>query len=270
MRRVDANLSKRCAERISLGLSFMVIIRKKHVETAEEKELRQKQEAERAIGIQDQYQARGFELVSWVQDHKGLVSAAIAILILAGALFSGYVYYQQRANEIATTAFLTAIKGIDGVAKDGEENIKKWQKAHADLKDLAASHKRSKVAVLANLYAGHLALETNDAKGALEDYQNAVSNSGKSDPMYALALIGLGYAQERNGDQKSALQSFETVIDLKDGMGKDLALFEAARISNDMKDSEKLKSYRERLLSEFPNSVYEKNLMRLEDSSAAR
>lgn len=81
----------------------MVIIRKKHKETDQEKELRQKQEQEKSMGIQDQYQARGFELVTWMQDHKVLVSVAIAVLVIGGALFSAYVYYQQRAAELASS-----------------------------------------------------------------------------------------------------------------------------------------------------------------------
>lgn len=243
----------------------MVIIRKKHVETAEEKEIRLKQESELAVGIQDQYQARGFELVSWVQDHKVLVSFLIVALLVGGASFSGYIYYKQKTDEVATSAFLAALKDIDGVAKDNKENIAKWQKAQADLKDLAALYKTTGVAVLANLYAGHLALETNDAKASMDAYQNALKNIKKTDPLYALAVIGFAYARERNGEMKEALENFETVIELKDGMGKDLALWEAARLSYDLKDNERSKKYVARLLEEFPASAYEKNAKRLKE-----
>jgi predicted negative regulator of RcsB-dependent stress response len=239
----------------------MVIIRKKHVETAEEKDIRLKKEAEAKAGIQDQYQARGFELVTWMQDHKAVVSTVIALFLVGGALFSGYVYYQQRTDETATAKFLAAIKDIDG--KEGEDKASTWQKAQTDLHDVADSFPRSKVAVLANLYAGHLALETNDAKAALLAYQNALGAINKADPLYALAVIGLGYAQERNSDGKSALASFESVINGKEGMGKDLAIFEASRLAADLKENDKAKEYRERLLKEYPNSIYEKNLMRL-------
>lgn len=241
----------------------MVLIRKKHVETAEEKESRLKKEAEMSAGIQDQYQARGFELVSWVQDHKVLVSVMIAVLLLGGIGYSGFGYYQQRANEAATTKFLAVMKDIDGVTKEDADKTAKWQKAQADLKDVAGNFSRSKVANLANLYAGHLALEANDPKAALESYKSAVGEISKADPLYPVALIGLGYAQERNGDAQAALASFEGVINAKDGMGKDLALFEAARLASELKDNDKAKTYREQLIKDYPNSVYEKNLMRL-------
>ena len=41
----------------------MVVIRKKHKETPEEKEAREQKEREQAMGLQDNYQARGFELL---------------------------------------------------------------------------------------------------------------------------------------------------------------------------------------------------------------
>lgn len=244
----------------------MVIIRKKHKETAEEKEARLQKEREKAMGLQDEYQARGFELVSWVQDHKVLVSILIVVLVLGGAAFSAYLYYQQRAAEVASGAYLEAVRAIEGVPKTGEENIAKWQKAQTSLAELARSHKNSGVAVLANVYAGHVALENNDAKGAIEFYQTALKEIKKTDTLHPLVLIGLGYAQEKSGDTKSAIASFETVIESKNTTGRDLALWEAARLSKDAKDLEKAKTYVAKLLEEYPTSVYEKDAKRLSEA----
>ncbi len=242
----------------------MVIIRKKHVESAEEKDNRLKKEAEEKAGIQDEYQAKGFELVSWVQEHKGLVTGLIVLLLLGGGIFSGYAFYQQRANEEATTQYLAALKDIDSdEAKEGEDKTAKLKKAQVQLQDVASKFSHAKVAKLANLYAGHLALEVNDPQAALQSYQAAFKSMSKEDPLHALAVIGLGYAQERNGDQKSSLTSFESVINSKENVGKDLALFEAARLATDLKENDKAKDFRDRLLKEFPNSVYEKNVKRL-------
>jgi predicted negative regulator of RcsB-dependent stress response len=241
----------------------MVIIRKKHVETAEEKENRLRKEAEEKAGIQDEYQAKGFELVSWMQDHKGIVIGVIVLFLIAGAIFSGYSFYQQRANEEATAQFLAAVKNIESMEKEGEEKVAAMKKAEAELQTVASNFSRTRVAVLANIYAGHLALETNEPQAALKSYQNAINAMDQHDQLRALAVIGLGYAQERNGDANAALKSFESVINSKENAGKDLSLFEAARIATDLKEYDKAKEYRERLLKEFPNSVYEKNAMRL-------
>lgn len=244
----------------------MVIIRKKHKESAEDREARLQKEQEQRIGIQDQYQARGFELVSWVQSNKRLVSAAIAVVVIAGALLSGFLYYQKRTAEIASGAYLDALKTIDGVPKEGEENIAKWQKAQADLAALAKTHSGSGVSVLANLYAAHLALENNDAKNAADLYQTAVKKINATDALYPLAMIGLGYAQEKSGEKKASLETFEALAESKSTTGKDLALWEAARLSQELKESDRAKKNLTRLLEEHPASVYEKNAQLLKET----
>lgn len=243
----------------------MVIIRKKHKETAQEKEIRQQKQREQAMGIQDQYQARGFELVTFVQENKILVSCIIVALVLGGALFSAYLYYQELSLEKASSEFLETLKKVEEMGTGGEENVAKRQEVQAGLIQLADTHKRTGVATLANLYAAHFALENNDAKKSIELYENALLKIKTSDSLYPLARIGLAYAQERAGDNKNALGIFESVIEIKDGLGKDLALWEAARLSRDLNDKEKSKQYLARLLEEYPASVYEKNARRLRE-----
>lgn len=241
----------------------MVIIRKKHQETADEKEARLQEEREKAAGIQDQYQAKGFELVSWVQANKVLVTCLIGLFVVGGISFSGYVFYKARKAEEASSAYLEVLKSLDGVSRKTPEEIEKWKGAQEKLTAVAATHSGASVSVLANLYAAHLALENGDAKKSLELYEQAVKNLSKSDPLHPLGLIGLGYAQEKNGDANAALISFETVIDAKSKIGEDLALFEAARIAKAQNEQEKSKKYVARLLEEYPGSIYESNAKRL-------
>jgi hypothetical protein len=241
----------------------MVIIHKKHKESAQEKESRLQEEQEKAMGLQDQYQARGFELVSWVQDHKGLVSLFIVAVLGLGAVYSGFLYYQKRASETASSAYLVALKDIDALEKKSKEDIDKLKVVQTSLTEIANSYNRSGVSVLANLYAGHLALQTSDAQASVALYQSAVGQIKTSDPLYPLALIGLGYAQEKSGDAKSALSSFESVVALKTTLGTDLALWEAARLAKNAQDTEKANKYLARLLEEYPASVYEKNAKKL-------
>jgi tetratricopeptide (TPR) repeat protein len=237
----------------------MVIIRKKQKESVEEKAARLKKEQEQAIGIQDQYQSRGFELVSWVQEHKVLVSILISILIISGASVSVYLYFQKQKIQDASQAYLDILREIDDVTKTDEESIEKLKNAKEKLRELAVSYSGVKVANLANLYAAHLALK-NDAKVAIELYQKALNDLQKTDPLYSLALIGLGYAKEKTGDQKNALSHFEAVIESKNSLGKDLALWEAARIAKDLNEVEKMKKYSTKLQDDFPESGYERNI----------
>jgi predicted negative regulator of RcsB-dependent stress response len=241
----------------------MVIIHKKHKETAQEKEARQQKEHEQSLGIQDQYQARGFELVSFIQSHRVLVGALIAIVVIFGALLSGYLYYQQRKSENASSAYLAAVKEVLTVEGFTKEDQAKREAAQTALIDVTNSYKGSDVAVLAMLYEAHLALTSNDSAKSVVFYKNALAQLQKSDPLFSVGTIGLGYAQEQSQDVKGALQTFESAFEIKNGLGKDLALYEAARLAKENQEPEKVKKYVARLLEEYPASVYEKNARKL-------
>lgn len=241
----------------------MVVIHKKHKETADEKEIRHLKEQEEAMGIQDQYQARGFELVSWVQDNKGIVTGLIVLVLLIGAAYSGYLYWDSRRSEEASSAFMAAVKEYESLESDTTADAEKRKALQAQFMEVAKSFSASDVARMANIYAGHLALTNNDAPLAVSLYQAAGAKLSKSSPVYSLSLIGLGYAQEKNGDVLGALASFESIIQEKNVAGTDLALWEAARLAQLNKEHDKAVKYLDRLLEEYPSSVYEKNAKKL-------
>lgn len=241
----------------------MVVIHKKHKETADEKEIRQLKEQEEALGVQDQYQARGFELVSWVQEHKGIVIGLIALVVLAGAAYSGYLYWDSRRSEEASSAFMAAVKEYEALENDATADAEKRKAIQTRFMDVAKSFAASDVARMANIYAGHLALANNDAPLAVSLYQAAGAKLSKSSPVYSLSLIGLGYAQEKNGDNQGALASFESIVHEKNIAGADLALWEAARLAQLNKEHDKAVKYLDRLLEDYPSSVYEKNAKKL-------
>jgi hypothetical protein len=244
----------------------MVIIRKKHKESPEEKGARLEKEQAEARGIQDEYQVRGFELVSWVQDHKGVVSIVIVVLMLAGGLLSAFLYYQKRSMEAASGAYFEAMKLVESGEANIDSGREKLKKAQADLEELGKSRGGSGIGVLANLYAGHLALEDKDKKEAVALYQAALLQIGKSDLLYPLAMTGYGYAQEDSGDLKGALATFDALIEMKENPSKDLALFEAARLASKLKETESAKKNLAHLLEEYPSSVYESSAQRLKES----
>lgn len=122
------------------------------------------------------------------------------------------------------------------------------------------------MASLADIFAGHIGLDNKDPKQAIELYSAAAKKLSEKDDLYPLALIGLGYSYESNGQPKEALEKFVAVSELKDAPAKDLALWEAARIAHEVKEDEKAKAFVSRLLEEYPASIFEKNAKQLKDS----
>lgn len=244
----------------------MVVIHKKKIESEEEKEARKKEEQDRAMGLQDDYQVKGFELVTWVQENKGLVTGLIVLAFLAGGALSAYLYYQQRASEQASSAYLSAIKLIDGVPRNGEENLNKYKEAQTLLANISKEYNVKSVGTIADLYAGHLALQNRETQSAMEIYKKAADSLPKNHELKALALIGLGYAQEELGQSNEALASFAALADDKAALGRELALFEAARLSEKNNQKEKAINYASSLLDEYPASVYEVQAKRIKES----
>lgn len=239
----------------------MVVIKKK--ETQEEKDARKEQESAAASGIQDEYQAKGFELVSWVQDHRGLVSGAIAGVILLGAAFSAYNYYGKRKDEEASAAYLEALKPTEDEEKtvDKETNLT----IQKSLDELIKKYPSSDVSVLAGLHAGFIALENNDFKAALDYYQLVLTKVRTSDEFYPLALLGVSKALDLNGKPEEATQNLEKIINSeKNFPGRDMALLEAARINKANKD--KAAKYLSMLIEDYPESIYEKQAKKLQSS----
>lgn len=229
----------------------MVLIRKKVKESHEEKEARRQQEEAQRAGIQDEYQAKGFELVSFVQANKGAVSLAIAGMVVAGALYSGFLYFKARKADKASLLVMTALASL-------EENQTKEtkEKALKELTDIAATHKNSGVSALANLRAGELALSLNQAEEALQRYEAVLSEISTKDTFYPLAVIGKGYALEANNKGSESLKEFETIINANASLGRELSLYEAQRIATSLNDNEKGEKYRAMLNEEFPKSPY--------------
>lgn len=229
----------------------MVLIRKKVKESHEEKEARRQQEEAQRAGIQDEYQAKGFELVSFVQAHKGTVSLLIAALVAGGAIFSGYQYFKARRADKASLTVMDAL----GQLEDNQSKETK-EKALKELTDAATVHQNSGISSLANLRAGELALTLNHAEEALERYDAALKEISIKDTLYPIAVIGKGYALEANNKLSDSLKEFEKIIDKESSLGRELSLYEAQRIASQLNENDKSEKYRNKLNEEFPRSPY--------------
>jgi predicted negative regulator of RcsB-dependent stress response len=231
----------------------MVLIRKKIKETAEEKEAKKLKEQEAKAGIQDEYQAKGFELVYWVQHNKGLVTSLIVALFLGGAVFGGYLYFQARKAEAASLSYMDVLSELEKEKNTADAKAK----ALASLMNVASSHKNSGVATLANLRAAELALSTNQALQAVTLYSDVLKSLKANDSLTPLVLMGLGYAYEQNNQGAQALEQFEKVVATKDAVGRDLALWEASRIAKNLNDTEKSEKFLSTLRADYPSSPYD-------------
>lgn len=240
----------------------MVVIHKRHEESAVEREERIKNE--QGLAIEDQYQVQGNILFSWIEKHKALSSAMVLFLLLIGAAIVSWCYYTGLNNEKASAIYFLATKDINELDRNKKEDEAKLVEAKAKLLILFDKYPNTKVSILAKLSLANEALATDNIEEAIRYYQEANKQLAPDNHLYAISLIGLGYAQEKNNDKVSALSSFEQVVNNnKLESGVELALWEAARLAKDNNEQEKAKKYVMRLLDEYPSTIYEKNAKKL-------
>lgn len=223
----------------------MVKIKKKKVLTAEEKQEKQEIEALQRAGIQDEFQAKGFELTDWVQHHKSKVLVGLGALVLMGVVYSYYLFWSANLNEEASIAYLQATSE----ASDAKQKLE-------DLLAVQADFASSKVSSLATLYAGHLALSSGDTKEAVSLYKSFNEKNTAKNPLKARGMVGLGYAYAKNNQPKEALEVFESIVQDGLGVGEDLAYWEVVRLSFQLKEFDKARENATLLKEKFPTSPY--------------
>lgn len=238
--------------------------------TREERDAeRQAAEAERErqeAGIQDEFQAKGFELVEWMQEKRHVVLGLIAAIVVAGGALSAYALMQAGANEAASKVYAEALKAYEGGIGDplpGENSDgprfkdakERAQKARELFEKVVSEHRSTDVSTLASLYVGHTSLQLGEADKAVEAYQRFLDRTDKKDPLRFAGLDGLASALEAKGDVDGAIQRLQEIVDLPGTVAEDAALFRIGRLYLDKGDKAKAKEVLERLTKDHPDST---------------
>lgn len=220
----------------------MVLIRKKKKKTQEELEAERKEKDLRKSGIQDEFQAKGFELVSWVQHHRTTI--IIGLMVFTGVLIAwgSYSVFGSRVDTKAVAEFDAALKLYDGATAAKDDKVKKQQEAMKSL-DSFLKNNTGNLARLANLFKGHLAIELGDGKAAAQSYKAFVDASQSDDPLRTLGLLGLAAAYDMNGDLKNALATYETILSSNVKIDEAMVLWHATRLAKALKQEKKVEEF---------------------------
>jgi len=226
----------------------MVKIKQRKSLLKEEREQEKTQKELKKAGIQDEFQIRGFELVSWAHDHQKSILLAIVAIVLGAGFWSGFALFQQSKNEEASVQYQKALEILNNEKEDEAKN----KKAAEAFRRLSKDYKGSKVSGLAQLYAGYLALELNAPSEAVADYQHFLADfKGELKP---LAVMGLAYANVKKGNKQEALDAFETVINSDWNIASEETLWESARLASELKQWNLAKKRASELMAKHPNS----------------
>ena len=242
-------------------------IKREKVLTPEELEAQKKKEAEdaarAAAGIQDEFQARGFELVEWVHEKQAWVLGFIFLIIAGGLAYGIYNVVTANRDAGASADLSKALEAYDAPVGDEKpdgdgphyKDATERAKASRELFIKAADgHKGTGAAAIAQLYAGNASLKLSDYDEAAKHFQAFLDAAAKDDPLRFAGLSGLATALEAKGDRKGAIAKLEDLVNLPDKIDEDAALLELGRLYTKENNPAAARASLERIGKDFPES----------------
>jgi len=223
----------------------MVLIRKKKIKTAEELEAERQEKELRKAGIQDEFQAKGFELVSFVQHHKSMITIGLVVFAVALVGWGSLTFFRSGASNDAAGAYEAAMKLVGEAAMAKDDKVKKQDEAIKALDGIIEKHSDG-WAKMAKLYKGELATEKGDSKLALATYQDLANSLSQKDPLRIVALLGLASAYDSAGDLKKALETYEAILASDAKIDEAMVLWQASRFAKALGDKEKMQKFDEK------------------------
>jgi len=233
--------------------------------TGQPEVLSPEEEAAAQVAAQDEFQVKGFELVEWVQDNRGLVLGFIGAVVVAGLGF-GIYSVANRGNDTAASAdWAKALVIWDapvGTDPDPADDVaayateeERTKAARTAFEGVIAKHKGTGSADLASLYVGHAALKSKDYDGAIAAYQAFLDGLSATDSLRFAGLNGIAAAQEEKGDIKGAIATLETVVGLTNKTDRDGALLNLGRLYKKDGDDAKARQRLDSLLADYPDTM---------------
>lgn len=217
-----------------------------------------------AAGIQDEFQARGFELVEWVHEKQGAFLGVLSAIVAAGLAFGVFTVTKRSKNLDASVALAAGLEAYDAPIVDTSEPDAKGisfpdaaaraTRAHELFALAAQQHPGTGAAAIAHLYAGHTALRRGDHADATTNYEAYLKGASADDPLRFAGFSGLAAAAEARGDRKAAITHLNDLVNLPGKVSEDAALLELARLQKAEGDITAARTTLDRLAKDFPES----------------
>ncbi|MFW6052663.1 MAG: tetratricopeptide repeat protein [Desulfosalsimonas sp.] len=182
------------------------------------------------------------------------LTVAAAIVCVAAIAAAGVFYFLERARENASAMLIQTTRQYQQLGENpSEEETEKISQDYEKLIEEYGYTGPGKVALLQ--YAG-LCYRSADFGRALEFYEKAYEAFENSFEFRSLALNGMAHSHAAMGEQGKALSLFEQVAEDQNQALRDQALFNLGLLYSRTGDSEKSRKAYEKLVKEFPDSIF--------------
>jgi tetratricopeptide (TPR) repeat protein len=212
-------------------------------------------ERKKELSQPDEFITTSHKVFEYVKaNQKKIINIATVILVIVLG-YSLYLYYSKTKED---KAFFQLSQDMAWYEKATQANpdavsleeIKKKSDTFFD------SYKRTSAAMLARAKYAQLYFSKGDYSGAAKLYTELLPSARKDDGLINITLCALGQSYEAMNKPEEAMRNFETVVESSCPLKKDEALFHMGLLYEKKGDAEKSKRAFNRVVSEFPDSMY--------------
>jgi len=211
----------------------------------------------------DQFISTSARIIEYTTRHRNPIITGVSIVGILLCIIAGWRYYTRHSEKMAVSLVgqgLVIFHEAEAEEKAGElsaELKEKYLSAADNFQQAASDYSRTDAAIQANLYLGQIHYRIGEFDEAIESFQVALDRAGGEGDKAAIALDGIGYCHEANGEHARAADAFRRIVHMESSHLKEAAYLNAARNFRIMGDEERAIDLYESMLEHFHGSSNE-------------
>jgi tetratricopeptide (TPR) repeat protein len=209
----------------------------------------------RELEAPDEFLTFSGKLLKLAAENRQKIVTGGAVLLALILIGSGVQYYSFYTDKKASELLDEGIKKTEAARKTGDP-IKVYKAASGDFKTLLDTYPEKKAGKIARVMFADIAFAAQDYDVAIALYKGAITDFNK-DPLYEhLILTSLAYACEQKKDYENAVKYMKMIDAGSDRQLHDEVLFTLGRLQSKVNPDKKGNEYYQKILKEYPKSVY--------------
>ena len=163
----------------------------------------------------DRFQVITAQVMTRLLQYKKEAAIALGAVVVIVLAATGWYFYNQHQESAAMSLYNKATEDFFTARATGKDIAP----ARKKFEELDSKYSGTRAAAFAAYRLGNIALNLNDADGAMKWYQKYLSHDSSDNEFKILVLNGMGYCYEIKKDYKNALTQFEKAASGKAAAG---------------------------------------------------
>lgn len=203
----------------------------------------------------DEFITFSSRLFQFVIKHKTRLLICLVIGFILLATITSMMYFSKKSGERAFALMQQGVEKYNSLLQTVGP-VKACQDVSADFELILKNYKNRLGAELTRISYADILYRAGEFDQAIALYRKALAGKNIQQPMKYRILSGLGYSLAAKKEYPEAATSFEKIANGPESIMKDEALYNMGFIYGAMGDVKKSKAAYQRIVSEYPNSIY--------------